>query len=273
MNNRIAVAQAHPQIGDVPVNVAAIRRISLEAHDAGARMVVFPELATTGYAFASKDELAAALSSGDGIAKIADLSAEIGIIIVTGYAEVRNGMAYNKAGLFENGELRGDYVKTHLWDTEKEIFTAGTSLPPVVDTAVGRVGLAICYDLEFPELMRHYAVSGADIVAAPTNWPAGFEAPTHYGPFNGELLRAMAGASTNRMYVAIACRTGIERGVDWVDNSCIIDPDGYPVTAMFDGEGLALADVDTAMSRNKDISERNNVLDDRRGDLYVTDER
>ena len=272
MTNRIAVAQAHPQIGDVPVNVATIRRLSIDAHAAGARMVVFPELATTGYAFESRDELANALSFGDGVAEIANLSAEIGIIIVTGYAQVRDGIALNKAGLFENGELRGDYVKTHLWDTEKELFTAGTSLPPVVDTAVGRVALAICYDLEFPELMRHYAVSGADIVVAPTNWPAGFEAPSHYGPFNGEMLRAMAGASTNRMYVAIACRTGIERGVDWVDNSCVIDPDGYPITALFDGEGLAMAEVDTAISRNKNISERNNVLGDRRGDLYVTDE-
>jgi len=273
MNNRIAVAQAHPQIGDVPVNVAAIRRMSLEAHDAGARMVVFPELATTGYVFNGRDELAEALSDGDGVSEIADLSAEIGIIIVTGYAQVRDGIAFNKAGLFENGELRGDYIKTHLWDTEKELFIAGATLPPVVDTAVGRVALAVCYDLEFPEFMRHCAVNGADIVAAPTNWPAGFDAPTHHGPFNSELLRAMAGASTNRMYVAIACRTGMERGVDWVDNSCIVDPDGYPVTAFFDGEGLAVADVDTSVSRNKSISPRNNVLDDRRGDLYVTDQR
>jgi predicted amidohydrolase len=116
--------------------------------------------------------------------------------------------------------------------------------------------------------MRHCAVNGADIVAAPTNWPQGFEASTHFGPFNGELIRAMAGASTNRMFVAIACRTGEERGVDWVANSCIIGPDGYPVTELFDGVGMAFADIDTSESRAKEISPRNHVLNDRRTDLY-----
>jgi predicted amidohydrolase len=268
VKHRIAVAQAHPQIGDVPVNVASIRRLATQAKDSGAEMVVFPELATTGYGFRDAAELSLALSDGTGLDRIATLSDELEIVIVTGYAEIQNGKALNKAALFSGGKLIADYVKTHLWNTEKELFVEGASLPPVVDTPIGRVALAICYDLEFPELLRHCALEGADVVAAPTNWPAGFEAPSHYGPFNGELLRAMAGASTNRFYVAIACRTGLERGVDWVDNSCVIDPDGYPITPLFRGEGVEVADIETDLSRLKDISPRNNVLGDRRRDLY-----
>ena len=268
MTHRIAVAQAHPLIGDVPVNIATIRRLTALASAEGAGMVVFPELATTGYAFTNIDELAEALKDGTGRDEIASLSSEFGISIVTGYAEIVGGKALNKAALFSNGELLADYVKTHLWNTEKDLFSAGTELPIVVETPVGRVALAVCYDLEFPELFRHCAANGADIVAAPTNWPAGFEAPSHFGPFNGELLRAMAGASTNRMYVAIACRTGHERGIDWVDNSCVVDVDGYPITDFFEGEGIRIAEIDCAQSRNKDISPLNNVLGDRRIELY-----
>jgi predicted amidohydrolase len=268
VKSRIAVAQTHPELGSISANVSEIRRISVAAVVEGAQMVVFPELATTGYGFHSLDELTSALEGGTGLSELADLSRELGIVLVAGYAEIRDGIALNKAALFDNGELRADYVKTHLWNTEKEIFQAGTALPLVVETAVGRVGLAVCYDLEFPELMRHCAVNGADIVAAPTNWPQGFEASTHFGPFNGELIRAMAGASTNRMFVAIACRTGEERGVDWVDNSCIIGPDGYPVTELFDGVGMAFADIDTSESHAKEISPRNHILNDRRTDLY-----
>ena len=268
MTHRIAVAQVHPQFGDVPVNVATMTRLATQARDNGAELVVFPELATTGYSFTSVDELSDTLSNGTGIDEIAALSHKLGIVIVTGYADVEDGVALNKAGMFSDGELIADYVKTHLWNTEKLLFEPGSNLPPVVDTRVGRVALTICYDLEFPELLRHCAVAGADLVAAPTNWPAGFDAPRQYGPFNGELLRAMAGASTNRMFVAIACRTGTERGIDWVDNSCVIDADGYPMTSMFQGEGIGFADIDLDEARTKDISPRNHVLGDRRPDLY-----
>ncbi len=268
MISRIAVVQSHPLLGRVSENLAEISRLAREAAHEGAQMVVFPELATTGYGFSSLDELQDSLDGGTGLAEIGELSRQLGIIIVAGYAEILDGVALNKAVLFDNGELLADYVKTHLWNTEKHLFHAGSELPSVVETSIGRVALAVCYDLEFPELMRHCARNGADIVAAPTNWPSGFESPSHHGPFNGELLRAMAGASTNRLYVAVACRTGQERGVDWVDNSCVIDPDGYPITELFDGVGIAYADIDTAQSQNKLISPLNNVVTDRRIDLY-----
>jgi predicted amidohydrolase len=268
MISRIAVVQAHPQLGRMSENLAEISRLAREAVNGGAQMVVFPELATTGYGFNSFNELQEALDGGTGLTEIGELSRQLGIVIVAGYAEIRDGVALNKAALFDNGDLRADYVKTHLWNTEKHLFQPGSELPSVVTTSIGKVALAVCYDLEFPELIRHCAINGADIVAAPTNWPSGFEAPSHVGPFNGELLRAMAGASTNRIYVAVACRTGEERGVAWVDNSCVIDPDGYPITELFDGVGIAYADIDTAESHNKLISPLNNVVTDRRIDLY-----
>ncbi len=268
MIHHISVAQAHPLYGDVPANLALMSDLAREAVAQGSELVVFPELSTTGYSFDSVDELNHVLDGGTGLDQMATLSAELGIVIALGYAEINRGIAYNKAALLDNGVLLADYVKTHLWNTEKILFEPGQILPPIVDTSVGRIALAICYDLEFPDLIRHCAVNGADIIAAPTNWPSGFEAPTHHGPFNGELLRAMAGASTNRVYIAIACRTGAELDIDWVDNSCIIGPDGYPITKPIHGVGIATAAVDLHASRTKSISPRNDVFTDRRSDLY-----
>lgn len=265
---RVAVVQMRPVLGDVPMNLAEIRRNAIDAQSRGAQLIVFPELATTGYCFRDLPELEQCLAAGTGVDELVALSSELSVVLVVGYAEVLDGVALNKAILIDRGDIRADYVKTHLWDTEKNLFRTGDRLPPVVDTSVGRVGLAICYDLEFPELFRHFATKKAHIVAAPTNWPAGFEAESHVGPFNGELLRAMGSASTNRLFVAIACRTGIERGVDWVENSCVVDPDGYPITEFMEGPGIALVDVNLNRSEDKTVSPNNDALKDRRLDLY-----
>ena len=264
----MALCQSHPIWGDVVANLHDIRAQAIQATAAGAKLVVFPELATTGYVFRDKAELWDALAAGDGIEELRNLSAELGIVLVVGLA-MRSGLdALNCAIVFDRGVASAPYVKAHSWDSEKAIFTAGTSLPPVIDTSIGRIGLAICYDLEFPELIRHLALSGAEIIAAPTNWPAGFESPRHSGPFNAEMIRAMGNASTNRVFIAVACRTGHERGVDWVDRSVIIGPDGYPRAEAKPGSGMVIADIHLPESHDKKISTHNDVLADRRTDLY-----
>jgi predicted amidohydrolase len=84
-----------------------------------------------------------------------------------------------------------------------------------------------------------------------------------------EVVRTMAAASSNRVFVAAADRCGSERGVDWVGGSAIIAPSGFPLA----GPGLAApgvlrASVDLAEARDKRVSERNDVLADRRVDVY-----
>ena len=64
------------------------------------------------------------------------------------------------------------YRKVHLWDRERLVFIPGDEAPPVVDTIAGRVGMVICYDLEFPEMVRGLLLRGAEIVAVPTNCPS-----------------------------------------------------------------------------------------------------
>ena len=262
------MCQSAPVIGDVTANVDGLAALVREAVSQGADIIVLPELATTGYVFLNKSELFSAIAHNTGMDALADLSREHSIVLVAGVALRQGETARNCAVLFDNGDLKATYVKAHSWNTEKEIFTAGASLPPVIETRFGRVGLAVCYDLEFPEVFRHLAVAGADLIAAPTNWPTGFEPASATGPFNAELIRVMGSASTNRVFVAVSCRTNPERGVGWVDRSVIVDPDGFPIAEASPGVGIAIADLELERARDKSISPNNDALTDRRTDLY-----
>jgi predicted amidohydrolase len=160
------------------------------------------------------------------------------------------------------------YRKAHLWDEEAAFFVPGSLAPPVVSTSIGAVGMMICYDLEFPEWTRMVGVAGADILAAPTNWPLATGIPDGERP--AEVVKVQAAAAVNRMFVVAADRTGRERGVDWVGGSVIVDPDGYPLSGplLQDGPGTVTADLDLERARDKRINQNNHVFDDRRLELY-----
>jgi predicted amidohydrolase len=144
-------------------------------------------------------------------------------VIVGGLAELAGDDLFNVSVIVDASGLRAAYRKAHLWDAEPDFFSRGTSRPPVVDTAVGRVATVVCYDLEFPEWTRLPALDGADVLAVPTNWPA---EPTRLVPTPAEVVKAQATAMVNRMAVVAADRCGAERGVEWVGGSAVIGADG-----------------------------------------------
>jgi predicted amidohydrolase len=157
------------------------------------------------------------------------------------------------------------YRKTHLWDREQSIFTAGGEPAPVVETAVGRVGVAICYDTLFPEVMRSLALAGADVIAVPMNSPV-IGPPLE--PLPIEIVLASAAAHVNGVFVAQADRTGAERGIEWAQASVIAGPDGALLTEELTGPGVLVAGCDLSSARDKSLGERNDVLADRRPELY-----
>jgi predicted amidohydrolase len=266
----VACCQAAVRIGQVEHNRARIREAVLAAASAGANIVVVPELANCGYMFESSDELRGLAEPvhGPTVREWEELAARRRLVVVGGFAELgEDGRVYNTAVLIDETGLRGAYRKTHLWNTEKTCgFVPGSVAPPVIATRFGRIGMVVCYDLEFPELVRVPALERADLVCAPANWPL---SPRPAGERPNEIVRAQASAAVNRMFVAVADRTGTERGQDWLGGSVIIDADGYPVTPLRLGqETLVTATIDLARARDKKISERNDVLADRRPELY-----
>lgn len=265
----VAVCQLAPRVGERDWNLDRISGAVRAAAASGARLVVLPELASSGYVFRDESEARAVAEPvhGPSVQRLSALAAELGLVVVSGFPELDGDTLYNSAVLVDRSGLREVYRKAHLWDREKEIFTPGDAAPPVVDTELGRVGIVICYDLEFPEWMRQVALRGADIVCAPTNWPAG---PRPGGERPMEVVGVQAGAAANRVFVAAADRAGRERGVDWVSGSAIIGPDGFPLALadLTDREQILLAGCRLHDARTKRLNARNDVFGDRRTELY-----
>ena len=196
-------------------------------------------------------------------------------MIVGGFAELDGSTLYNSAAVVTRDGVIAVYRKLHLWDFEKELFAPGEETPPVVDTPAGRIGVAICYDLWFPEVARLLALHGAEVMALPTNWPVEGRPPQGERPMEVPLV--MSTAHVNRMAVAAADRCGVERGVEFLGWSMIADPRGWlaaPPAGTTPAHVTATIDLDAA--RDKGSGPRNDCLDDRRAGLYqelVADER
>jgi 5-aminopentanamidase len=267
---RVAACQVSLHVGEVAQNRHTALAAIWSAAAAGASVVILPELAQSGYVFDSPAEARAAAEPADGptVTGWAAAAADRGLVIIGGFDELgADGLLYNSAVLIDPGGPRAVYRKAHLWDAESDFFTPGTQPPPVVDTAFGKIGMMICYDVEFPEWVRHPALAGADLLAVPTNWPA---EPVPPGERPNVVVNVQGAAFANRMFVAAACRVGAERGVSWFGGSLIAGPDGYPLAGPAGAQEpeLVVADCDLARARDKATSARNDPHRDRRPALY-----
>jgi predicted amidohydrolase len=267
---RVACHQLAPAVGELDANRELALAAIDAAADAGAQVVVLPELVSSGYAFEDAAEARSLAEPADGptLAGWAARAAARELVVVGGFAELgADGRLYNSAALVDAGGVRVVYRKVHLWDREPEFFTPGDAPPPVVETPHGRIGLMVCYDFEFPEWSRAAALRGAELLCVPTNWP---REPRPDGERPMEVMRAMVTAATNRMAVAACDRCGAERGLDWVAGTAIAGPDGWLLAGPPDAAepALLLADVDLAAARDKSLGPRNDVLGDRRPALY-----
>jgi predicted amidohydrolase len=264
---RIAAHQLAPRIADLAANeatsIASIRRSVAD----GAQLIVMPELTLSGYMLASAEEVRAVAITPEHpvFAAWAQAVSAVDGVVIGGFAEIDDGLVYNSVAIVDGTGVLAVYRKTHLWDREKLIFTPGAVAPPVVETSLGRLGVIICYDLEFPEMTRSLALRGAELIVVPTNWPLESIPATERPP---EVTIAMAAAHVNHVGVVCCDRSGTERGQAWNQGTCIIDEQGWIVAATSDREGTAVAGLDLRRSRDKTISALSDAFEDRRPELY-----
>jgi 5-aminopentanamidase len=265
----VACCQLAPRIGELAANRAHALAAIEAAAEAGAHVVVLPELCVSGYVFADAEEARSLAEPLDGptVGAWARLARERELVIVGGLCELA-GELHNSAVILDPGGMRAVYRKAHLWDRERLIFAPGADPPPVVDTAAGRIGVVICYDLEFPEWIRVAALRGAELLCSPVNWPDG---PRPASERPAEVVRVQAAASTNRIFVAACDRAGHERGIDWIGGSVIVGPDGYPLAGPVCADEVVTLTARCPLidAHDKWVSERNDVLADRRPELYA----
>lgn len=267
---RIASCQLATDVEHAEASAERTHAAIAEAISAGAQIVVVPELSNSGYVFRTEDEARAAAVPADG-PLLAAWSAEAvhaDAVVVGGFCELgADGRLYNSSALVDASGVRGVYRKIHLWGEESRWFAPGEQSAPVVQTGHGRIGLGICYDLEFPELTRGLALEGADVIAFPTNWPHD-AAPPDGRPILHSL--ATITAYLNRVFVAVSDRCGSERGVEFEGGSVIAGPDGSLRAGPVEDRGSAIlyADCDLAEARDKRTSGRNDAFADRRAARY-----
>lgn len=182
----------------------------------GAILVVFPEMYIAGYEAGERLRSVCETADGPSFEAMAKFATENRINVIYGYPESRNGKIYNSANLIDSeGRLKGTYAKTRLFEGEKENFTPGSGYP-VFDTDIGRIGMLICYDIEFPEPARRLAVKGADLIVC----IAANMAPFHRLHARFSLIRAVE----NSVPVAYCNFTGNDDKFEYTGRSGLYEP-------------------------------------------------
>lgn len=268
---RIALVQMEPVIGKPEENRRKVLRLAETCANNGAKILVFPELCTSGCMLNSREEVyraAERIPEGETTRELEKIARLREVYIVAGLPELgEDGVScYNSAVLVGPDGYIGKYRKMHLWDVDKAYFEPGDLGYRVFPTVYGRIGIMICYDMWFPENYRILASLGADLICCPTNW---MQLDSDHPGTMGSIM-AMAGAGANHVFVAAADRIGTERGVAYCGGSALYGPVGWPVAGpgSFDREEVLYADVDILEAREVYGSRFNGILADRRTDLY-----
>jgi predicted amidohydrolase len=269
---KIACVQMEPIVGEKDRNLRRSIELIEEAAGNGAGLVVLPELCNSGYVFETREEafaLSEEVPAGPTSEAWMQLAARHGLHIVAGINEREGDALYNSSVVIgPNGHV-GTFRKVHLWNAENLFFEPGNLGFPVFKTPIGRIGTFICYDGWFPESYRLCALQGADIVCIPTNWvPIPGQDKDREAMAN---ILVMAGAHSNSVFIAAADRVGTERAQPFEGQSLIVSYTGWPIAgpASADREEIIYAEANLADARRKrNWNEYNQVLRDRRGDVY-----
>ncbi|MEV6588902.1 carbon-nitrogen hydrolase family protein [Streptomyces acidicola] len=257
---RTALLQSSGRPGAVAENLKVLDEAAGRAAAAGAGLLMAPEMFLTGYAIGDGIARLAEPADGDSADAIAETARRHGLAVAYGYPERAGDQVFNSAQLISADGIRlANYRKTHLYGCfERDHFTPGEQ--PVVQAELGglRLGIMICYDVEFPENVRAHALAGTDLLLVPT-------AQMHPFQFVAESMVPVR-AFENQMYVAYVNRVGREGEFDFVGLSTLAGPDGVAHARAGRGEQLLLADVDPAFLAAS--RQANPYLEDRRPGLY-----
>ncbi len=260
MKFNLSLGQMDIVLGRPERNLETVRAMTAEAARRGSELVIFPELWSTGYDLANAAAYATPIDQGI-FAETAALARQYGLHILGSCLSLLGPGRYgNTAVLFTpDGRPSGSYRKVHLFGPmdEDRYLTPGQSLP-TIETPWGTAGLAICYDLRFPEIFRSYALSGARFVFLPAEWP--YPRLAHWRT----LLRARA--IENQLFVVACNRVGQSPDYTFFGHSTVVDPAGELVVE--GGEEPMLLTVELDLSLVESVRDHMTIFADRRPDVY-----
>jgi predicted amidohydrolase len=260
---KVAVAQISCALGDPEANLIKVREFTRRAKDAGAELIVFPEMTDTGYSMPIIQKHASHWKAGF-VPGLQEIARQLSIAIVSGVSERESTLIYNSQILVDvNGKVVGKYRKTHLYAVapvkEETCFAPGDAFASFVLGSL-RFGFGICYDLRFPEMFRKLvSEQNVGVFIISSAWP--FPRMEHFRTL------AMARAIENQSYVVASNQVGRDDDLRFCGSSAIIDPRGVVIAAASaDREELIYGDL----SEDLVLSVRNRMdsFAHRRQDLY-----
>jgi predicted amidohydrolase len=260
----VGFVQFCPVRNDVAANVAAVERL---LDGVRADLLVLPELANSGYMVATAADLdpyaEAADGSGPFLSALRRLAERTVGVIVTGFAERGQAGLYNSAAAVDASGVRQIYRKTHLFQDEQDPFLPGDTGFRIFSHRGVRIGMMVCFDWFFPESARALALLGAQIIAHPANLVLPW---CQTGMVTRCLENAVFAITTNRY--------GTEdlngKSLTFTGASQILDTKGRRLAqAQVEGDAVILCEIDPSAADDKRVGTRNDLLGDRRPEMYV----
>jgi len=261
----ISVSQFAPKFENLDYNLDYMSSILKETDS---QIMVFPELATSGYYYTDKNNLLNQAINFDSqfISDFQSFATKLNTIIIFGFPEKYKGRVYNSTAiLLPNGKLSRVYRKTHLFYKERLVFDEGNTgffniYFKEFDLNLGNM---ICYDWRFPEAARTLALLNSDLIVCPSNLVTGIWD-------NVMSTRALE----NKVYLAVANRHGTETAGDdkltFNGNSAIYSFNGKKIaSASSDKDEVISATINPAKTRDKSFNDYNNIFLDRREEYYL----
>jgi predicted amidohydrolase len=256
---KIAVAQFNPVLGDTKANLRKMMDYLKEAKGKEAHLVVFPEMALTGYSVGEKLSLLAETKDGESLKTLMAACKELHLYALVSFPEKAGSDYYiSSALLTDEGTMAGIYRKTHLFHNEKIHFKRGDSWP-VFNTKIGRIGVMICYDLEFPEVSRLLRLNGAEIILVNTANMVPYE--------NHQAIYMQSRALENELPLVICNRVGQENDLLFFGRSMAVDQEGNPLFQLGAEEGIQTADISLDGNRDPKLDYTENLHPAIKGNL------
>ncbi len=274
----VALEQIDVVAGRPQENLAAAVARTRTAFENGADIVVLPELAVSGYVL--DPDIARGVAEpidGTALQMLGALAEQRGGLVAYGLCESDGDRLYNTV-VVTAGPRKTDvalqYRKLHLFDREKETFTPGNLGLPVAETKFGVIGVCICYDLRFVEVLRAMSLRGADLVLAPAAWVGGFDRTVPVAGATGHVSSVLAQANLDQVAVIAVSQVAGEShgGPATLGGSVACDAYGELLAGPLSrtAPDSAMATVDIAAVRSARVrGERILPREDRRTDVYA----
>ena len=265
-NVRIALVVMNCPVGRNRENLERVDHWTQEAGRQGVQIVCFPELCISGYTTRKLAADTAELVPGPAVDKLQEVAVREKMVILAGLAEKDDaGRIFASHLVVTSDGLIGSYRKLHIAPPEREVYTAGSSVP-LFSAAGVRFGIQLCYDAHFPELSTRMALEGADLIFVPHASPRG----TPDDKFNSWTRHLTARAFDNGVFVAACNQTGSNQmGLEFPGLAMVVGPSGEVIARAAESqEGLLVADLKASALAHVREHRMRYFLPNRRPEIY-----